>query len=277
MASLGAKVVVAASNASRKIGQSLDKLGATLEVAKYTERLVPSTRFVAVDGIAPVISEVASFVSPSSSIVGDVSIGEKSSVWYGATVRGDVQKVVIGKNSSIGDRAVIHVAKIQGDNPTLIGDNVTVGPGATIHAATLKDYTIVGASAQVLDGSVVNSNAIIAPGSILTPGTKVPSGELWAGSPAKMVRKLTDDEIASITNSADDTYELATLHANECAKDFTQVVADEESYQDKLKRDPDYWQPEDAQVEDIQGQGSPGRIFDSTLSHPEEGLKLKSK
>ena len=188
-----------------------------------------------------------------------------------------MNNVVIGNNSSIGDRAVVHVAKIQGDFPTLIGDNVTVGPGAIIHAATLKDYSVVGASAQVLDGSVVESNSIVAPGAVLTPGTTVPSGELWSGSPAKMVRKLTADELASIVTSAEDTAELAELHAGECAKDFKQLAADEEAYNDKLERDPEYFRPQDVDNEDVLGQGSPGRIFDSTLSHPEEGLKMKKK
>lgn len=266
---------MAASNAARSIGQALDKMGAGMEVAKHTERLVPSTRFVAVDGVAPAVSETAAFVAPSSNVIGDVSIGSNSSIWYGATVRGDVHKIVIGQNSSIGDRALVHVAKIQGDSPTMIGDSVSVGPGAIIHAATLKDNIIVGASAQVLDGSVVETNSIVAPGSVVTPGTTVPSGELWSGSPAKLERKLTAEELANIISVSEDTAELAVLHAGECEKDFQQIAADEEEYEDKEIRSPDYFQKTDTDMNDVLGQGAPGRIFDSTLTKPEEGIKLK--
>lgn len=250
-------------------------MGAGIEVAKHTERLVPSSRFVAVDGVAPTVSETAAFVAPSANVIGDVTIGENSSVWYGATVRGDVHKIVIGNSSSIGDRALVHVAKIQGDLPTMIGDNVSVGPGAIVHAATLKDHVVVGASAQVLDGAVVESNSIVAPGSVVTPGTNVPEGELWSGSPAKLERKLTAEELANIVSMAQDTLEIATLHAGECAKDYHQVAADEEDIEDKRVRDPDYFQKSDMDLNDVLGQGSPGRIFDSSLSHPEEGIKQK--
>ena len=172
---------------------------------------------------------------------------------------------------------MVHVAKIQGNYSTSIGSNVTVGPGALIHAATVKDSCIVGPSAQILDGSVVETHSMIAPGAIVTPGTTVPSGELWAGSPAKKVRALTPDEIAAIAETATDKAELASLHAFECSKDYKQLAEDEEEYYDREIRDEDYWCREDFQNGDVLGQGPPGRIFNSTLTHPEEGLKLKNK
>ena len=135
MPSLGARVVIAASNAARRLGQALDGLGRSMEVCRYADRLVPSTRFVAVDGVSPTVSPLTAFVAPSASVIGDVTLGKNSSVWYGAAVRGDVHKIVIGENTSVGDRAVIHVAKIQGDFASIIGDNVTIGPGAVVHAA----------------------------------------------------------------------------------------------------------------------------------------------
>jgi carbonic anhydrase/acetyltransferase-like protein (isoleucine patch superfamily) len=192
-------------------------------------------------------------------------------------VRGDVNKITIGENTSIGDRAIIHVAKIQGDLPTIIGDNVTIGAGSMIHAATIKDHSVVGASAQVLDGAIVDSHSIISPGAVVTPGTRIPSGEMWAGSPAKLVRKLTSEEIASIATYAEDTARSAIEHAVECSKDYKQVAADEEIMRDRLERDPEYFQPRDEDPGDIQGMGEPGRIFDSTLMRPEEGLKMNPK
>ena len=279
MASLGQRIVIAASNTARKLGQGLDNLGKSMEVCKYTERLVPSTRFVAVDGVSPTVSPLTAFVAPNASVIGDVSLGSNSSIWYGATVRGDVNKITIGENTSVGDRAVIHVAKIQGDFPSIIGNNVTIGPGAIVHAATLKDGSVVGPSAQVLDGALIEKNAIVGPGAVVTPGSIVKEGEYWLGSPAKMVRKVTADELQTSSANSTDTLELARLHAMECNKDLAQLTKDQEVYEDKMYRDPDYWQPSDEQREkgDVLGQGSPGLIFDSVLTNPEEGLKLKRK
>ena len=276
MASLGARAVTAVSGAARSLGKALDSMGASMEVAKYTERLVPSTRIVAVDGVAPTISETAAFIAPSANVVGNVTLGPNSSVWYGATLRGDVNSITVGTNSSIGDRAIVHVAKIQGDHPTAIGDNVTVGPGAIVHAATVQDGVRIGPMAQIMDGATVGANSIVAPGAVVTPGTSVPSGELWSGNPAKSVRKLTPEEIAEITDEAISLAGLATLHADENAKDYKQLAQDEEDYEDKMQRDPEYWQKDTPDEEDVLGQGAPGRIFNTPLTNPEEGLKVKA-
>jgi len=288
MSSIGAKAVIAFSNAARSLGQRLDAIGASLEVAKYTERLVPSTRFVSVDGVAPKVSESAAFVAPTANIVGDVTIDDGSSVWYGATIRGDGNKVTIGKNSSVGDRALVHITKIQSNFPTNIGSNVTVGPGAIIHAATLKDHCIIGPSAQVLDGASVGSQSVLAAGSVLAQGKEIPDGELWRGMPAKKIRDLSVEEMdgmggangADTSVVAEDIKELAVLHAVECGKDYATVMADEEKWQDGQERDPNYFQPSEEGAKDdgdVLGQGLPGRIFDNTLTNPEEGLKMKMK
>jgi len=258
--------------------KSLDSMGASLEVAKYTERLVPSTRIVSVDSLAPTISPLSKFIAPSANLIGDVTLGANSSVWYGATIRADGNSVTIGDNSNIGDRAVVHIAKIQGDNPTLIGNYVTVQSGAIVHAATLRDYSLVGSGAQILDGSTVGSNSIIQPGAIVAPGTTVPDGEVWSGSPARMVRKVTKEDIESIADSAEDMAGLAALHAAECAKDYQQLAKDEEDYEDDTERGEEYWKRDSFVADDdVLGQGAPGRIFDSTLSNPEEGLKVVNK
>mmetsp|Transcript_124989 Transcript_124989/g.186677 ORF Transcript_124989/g.186677 Transcript_124989/m.186677 type:complete len:287 (+) Transcript_124989:94-954(+) len=278
MSSLSARIVVAASGAARRMGAAFDSMGAGMEVAKYTERLVPSTRFVSVDGIAPTVSGANSFVAPSASVVGSVSIGEHSSVWYGATVRGDVNNVTIGSKSSVGDRAVVHVAKIQGDLPTSIGNNVTIGAGAIIHACTIEDLVIIGEAAQVMDGATVCTNSIVSPATVVTPGTKVPSGELWAGSPAKKVRALSSEEIASIAESAHDVLEMAYLHAVENSKDYKQLIEEAEDRADREIRAKGAWfDPNIPDPDDVLGQGAPGRIFNSTLTHPEEGLKFREE
>jgi gamma-carbonic anhydrase len=211
-------------------------------------------------------------------ILNTLYFDDMKSVWYSAVVRGDVNKVTIGSKTSIGDRAVVHVAKIQSDFPTHIGDNVTVGAGAIIHAATVHDSVVVGEMAQILDGCVVNSNSVVAPASVVKPGTQIPSGELWAGSPAKKSRSLTSEEIANITTLANNTMSLALQHAIENAKSYDQVLEEEELADIEEYMDPDdKHYPEDEEDTDVLGQGSPGRVFRSTLSHPEEAIKEQQK
>ena len=166
---------------------------------------------------------------------------------------------------------MVHVAKIQGDFATIIGNYVTVGPCAIIHAATVGD----GAGAQVLDGSKVEAGAVVAPGAVVTPGTVVPGGELWAGAPAKMVRVLTEVEIKAMQETREEQEVLAQMHAFENSKDYEQLTKDLEELRDKQQRAPDYWQPKEyVDKEDYLGQGKPGYIFNTTLTHPEEGLKF---
>lgn len=274
MTSMSARIAIAASGAARKIGAALDSMGAKIEVAKYVERLVPSTRIVSVDGVAPALPGANNFIAPSASVIGNVTIGEHSSIWYGATVRGDVNKIKIGTRTSVGDRAVV---QIQPDKLTTIGDNVTIGAGAIVHACTIEDLVVVGESAQIMDGASVASNSMIAPASIVSSGTKVPSGELWAGSPAKKLRSLSAEEIASISESAHDILELAYLHSVENSKDYKQLIEEEEDRLDRKLRKKAWFDPNIPDPEDVLGQGVPGRIFNSTLTNPEEGLKMKAE
>ena len=177
------------------------------------------------------------------------------------------------------DRAVIHVAKIQGDSPSTIGNNVTIGAGALVHAATLKDLCIVEESAQVLDGAVVESNSIIGAGAVVTPGTVVPEGELWSGAPAKKVRALTPEEIAEIPQRARDTLQLAAMHNIETSKDYKTVKEEEEwiDFLDETEDDDPVRTPEAGpDLDNIMNRGQPGRIFNSTLTNPEEGLKQRN-
>jgi carbonic anhydrase/acetyltransferase-like protein (isoleucine patch superfamily) len=185
--------------------------------------------------------------------------------------------VTIGSKSSVGDRAVVHVAKIQGDLPTKIGNNVTICAGAIVHASTIEDFVVIGESAQIMDGAVVATNSVIAPASVVTPGTKVPSAELWGGSPAKKIRALTSEEVAAIAESAHDTLELAYLHAVENSKDYKQLIEEEEDRLDRKLRKDAWFDPNIPDPEDVLGQGAPGRIFNSTLTNPEEGLKMKAE
>lgn len=144
------------------------------------------------------------FIADSADIIGDVEIGENSNIWYQTVIRGDVNFIRIGKNTNIQDGTIIHVASNEnvtlqekgvGDGyPTIIGDNVTVGHMALLHACTIGNDCLIGMKACIMDGAVVENNAWVAAGSLVTPGKTVKSGQLWMGSPAKYVRDLTQQD-----------------------------------------------------------------------------------
>ena len=147
------------------------------------------------------------FVAGNAAVVGDVEIGAGSSVWFGATVRGDLAEIRIGLRTNIQDGSVVHVTA--GSPGVSIGDDVTVGHLAIIHACTLEDVCLVGMGACLMDGATVESRAMVAAGALVAPGKRVPSGQLWAGAPARYRRDLTDREIDEIAESARHYAELA--------------------------------------------------------------------
>lgn len=119
------------------------------------------------------------FLAPSCTVIGDVEIGSKSSIWFGSVVRGDVFHIRIGNETNIQDNSVVHVTSNK--NPTIIGNRVTVGHSVTLHGCTIKDNVLVGIGAVIMDQSEVDEWSIVAAGSILKPGTRIPSGTLWGG------------------------------------------------------------------------------------------------
>jgi len=151
-------------------------------------------------GEKPKIDE-SCFIANSSDIIGSVSIGEGSSVWFGAVIRGDGNYIKIGKKSNIQDNSVLHIN--DGGTPIIIGDNVTVGHGAILHGCTIEDNCIIGMGATILDGAVICENTLIAAGSIVTGGKIIPTGVLCLGVPAKVVRKLTEEDIKEIKEAAE--------------------------------------------------------------------------
>lgn len=143
-------------------------------------------------GVAPQIHERA-FIAPNATVIGDTVIGKGSSIWYGTVVRGDVHEIRIGERTNIQDNSVVHVTG--GKFGTYIGSDVTIGHRAILHACTLENHCFIGMGATVMDGAVVERNAMVAAGAMVTPGKRVPSGELWGGSPAKFLRKLGEAEL----------------------------------------------------------------------------------
>ncbi|CAI5499121.1 unnamed protein product [Closterium sp. Naga37s-1] len=169
------------------------------------------------------------FVAPSAAVIGDVQIGQRSSVWYNAILRGDVNSIRVGADTNIQDGCIVHVAKTNLAGkilPTIIGSRVTVGHNAVLHACTVEDEAFVGIGATLLDGVVVESGAMVAAGALVVQNTRIPSGQIWAGSPAKFFRTLTAAEQAFIAKSAESYASLAEVHAKENAKSFEEVEAD---------------------------------------------------
>lgn len=166
-------------------------------------------------GISPKI-DVTAFIAPSSSIVGDVKIGADSNIWYNCALRGDEEVIRIGERSNIQDGTVIHIT--EGVSGTHIGDDVTVGHSALLHACVIEDHGFVGMQSCLLDGSKVESFGMLAAGSLLTPHKVVPSGELWSGRPACFMRKLTNEDIENIKNSAPHYVQLGQEHKIEIEK-----------------------------------------------------------
>lgn len=160
------------------------------------------------EGIRPNIRETC-FVADSAEIIGKVSIGEYTSIWYNCVLRGDENSIVIGDYTNIQDGTVIHISK---DYSTEIGDYVTVGHKAIVHACKIGNNVLVGMGAIILDGAEVEDNVLIGAGSIITTGKKIPSGSLVLGSPAKVVRSLTNDEIEQLKQSAIDYVKYAEKH-----------------------------------------------------------------
>jgi carbonic anhydrase/acetyltransferase-like protein (isoleucine patch superfamily) len=145
------------------------------------------------NGIAPQI-DASVFLAPSACVIGDVQIGEKSSLWFNVLVRGDVNYIRIGKRTNIQDGTVIHVTRKT--HPTVIGDDVSVGHSVTLHGCTIQDRCLIGIGAIILDGVEVGESSLVAAGSLLTPGTKVPPRSLVMGSPARVRKELTDADCA---------------------------------------------------------------------------------
>jgi gamma-carbonic anhydrase len=142
----------------------------------------------------------SAFIAKSADIIGDVTIGEESSVWYQAVLRGDINQIIVGSQSNIQDGAVIHLSD---DHVARIGNLVTIGHKAIIHACEIRDEVLIGMGAIILDGAVIGERSIIGAGTLITGGTIIPPGSLVVGAPGKVRRMLTLDEQAQVRTWAD--------------------------------------------------------------------------
>ena len=150
-------------------------------------------------GKAPVIDPTV-FLAPMAAVIGDVTIGTGSSVWFGAVVRGDFQPITIGQNTNVQDNATIHVMR---DVPVHIGNNVLIGHNAVVHCSRVGDNTLIGMGSIVMGYSEIGENVVIGAGTFLPQHKKIPSNSLVFGNPAQIVRALRDDEIEALQEAAE--------------------------------------------------------------------------
>lgn len=157
-------------------------------------------------GTEPKIGE-KSWIAPGAMVIGDVTIGKDVSIWFGTVVRGDVHKIVIGDRTSIQDLSMVHITHFkkadQSDgHPTIIGNDVTIGHKVMLHGCTIEDACLIGMGATIIDGAVIGKESIVGAGSLVTKNKKFPPRSLIMGSPAKLVRELTDEEVKELYASA---------------------------------------------------------------------------
>ncbi len=160
-------------------------------------------------GRAPQLGADA-WVAETAMVIGDVVLGPRASIWYGAVLRGDVEKISIGADSNIQDNSVIHVDS--SGFSTVVGERVTVGHLAVLHGCTIRDGALIGIGAVVLNGAEIGEGALVGAGAVVTPGTKIPPGMLAVGAPAKVKRPLTDEEKQTLLESAPHYVQLAREH-----------------------------------------------------------------
>lgn len=166
-------------------------------------------------GITPTVDKGA-FIDDTALVIGDVTLGADSSIWPMTVVRGDVNKIRIGKRSNIQDSSVIHVTHPHTDMPeghaVIVGDNVTVGHKVILHGCNVGDHCLVGMGSTIMDGAVLEPFVLLGAGSLVSPGKVLEGGYLWLGSPVRKVRPLSDEERKWIAHSAQHYVDLKGLH-----------------------------------------------------------------
>ena len=166
------------------------------------------------DGTAPRIAESA-WVADNAQVMGDVSLGDNSSVWFGVTVRGDTETITVGRGSNIQDGSVLHA---DAGLPLVIGERVTVGHMVMLHGCTIGDESLIGIGAVVLNGAKIGKNCLVGAGSLVTEGKEFPDGSMILGSPARVVRSLTPEQMQGLRDSAQHYIDNARLYRSRLKK-----------------------------------------------------------
>lgn len=256
----------------RQLGQSLNVLGLSIQGSLATDdRLVPSLRAKGFRGNSPQVGQL-NFLAPNSAVIGQISLGEQSSVWYGATLRGDINEINIGRNSVLQDLVTLSPRKQRGIK---VGDNVYIGPNAVLESCTIENNAFIGMGASVRSGATVESYAVIAAGAVVPEGTTIPSYQIWAGNPARYLRDITNEEKEVLEEFHDEMQSLAKVHAEENEKSFRQILNDQDDREEEQSFDP-----EEMALKRLQEIGLPiepedenyleQRVLYKQAKHPEE-------
>ncbi|MBI5381607.1 MAG: gamma carbonic anhydrase family protein [Opitutae bacterium] len=152
----------------------------------------------------------ANWVAANATVVGDVTLGPKSSVFYGAVLRGDIARIVVGEGTNLQDNVIVHLAD---DLDAIIGAWCTIGHGAIIHACTIEDECLIGMGATVLDGARIGARSIVGAGAVVTPRTQIPPGSLVLGAPAKVARTLSEQDQKDLRKWAEKYVHVSAAHA----------------------------------------------------------------
>ncbi len=160
------------------------------------------------------------WVDDTAQVIGDVEVGEQSSIWMNVIVRGDVNWIRIGRRTNIQDGTIVHV--MRATHPTTIGDRVTIGHAAVVHGCTIRDRCLIGMGAILLNGVEIGSDSIVAAGALLVEGTRIPPRSLVVGRPGKVIRTLTDEDIGSIERYSDRYVAYAREYSRQGAADDAQ-------------------------------------------------------
>lgn len=151
----------------------------------------------------------SAYVADGATLIGDVRLGENASVWPACVLRGDINYIKIGNCSNVQDGTIVHLADNYGVE---VGDYVTIGHAAIIHACTIEDECLIGMGSTVMDGAVIGHNSIVGAGALVTQGTKVPPGSLVLGSPAKVVRQLSEEQQSKLKSWAEKYVKVSAAH-----------------------------------------------------------------
>jgi carbonic anhydrase/acetyltransferase-like protein (isoleucine patch superfamily) len=253
----------------RTLGQSLERLGARIEPFAYVEHLQPSTKVISHLGKSPQLGNLT-FLAPSASLIGNVTVGNNTSIMYGSVLRGDLgQSISVGANSFVGDNVVIHVSGSMSKHSTNIGEGSFIGSGAVIHGATIGNGCVIGQNATVMDGAVVEDGAYVLPGSTVTKGKHILKGQVWGHLPASHLGELTHLESSRIQELLNDNLLASQEHATELTKDIHTYEQERTVIVKKLlnQYEDDGEESEEEmrkRVHWVDGVGIPGEIFNKT-------------
>jgi len=202
----------------RETGQALNRLGMRAQGDfSYREKFCRHRQIMNLAEKRPYVATDA-WVAPNAAVIGDVQVGDRSSIWYGCVLRGDRNQIRIGAMTNLQDRAVVHTAgALESGFPATatIGNYVTVGQGAVLYSCTVMDEVSIGAGAILEEGSLIESHTIVEPGAVVRAGARIPSGQVWGGNPAQYIRDVTEDEVLNFQKEATDATKLANAHSYE--------------------------------------------------------------